>query len=335
MSYAKFLDSEGTFDEIRDRWISEKRYSELSAFIHENWDFGQWDDFFEPFEKHLIKEKQIKEFKKFWKGLLRHRLNELWDLLKEYNIEKKEHFDLNKKSSFQYLKNLFFKPSEPSWETIILEQQKETLIGLNRFLNGLVLLNDDDEILKTKGLIQQVEKLEKPRTKSTVDSRKIDEDLFWNLIVETRKTSEDKYDFITNLSSRLEEFKPIEVRRFERILLSKIEELNDWNTWAIAYVVRRGCGDDEFDYFRAWAVSKGPKTFYDLKNFNLKELEEHFVDEDPQLEEMFNLCENVFENKTGEIMNPVRVKRCKTKGNKWKEENISVDFPELCAIFGY
>ena len=84
MSYGKFLDESGdlnewrrknnlpdqhyekTFADLRDIWIKDKRYSELIVFIHENYDSGQWDEFFEPLEKHLIENKLEKEFTKFW-----------------------------------------------------------------------------------------------------------------------------------------------------------------------------------------------------------------------------------------------------------------------------
>lgn len=33
--------------------------------------------------------------------------------------------------------------------------------------------------------------------------------------------------------------------------------------WAVAYVVLEGCGDDEFDYFRFWLISRGRKVFHD------------------------------------------------------------------------
>lgn len=334
MSYAKFLDSEGTFDEIRDRWISEKRYSELTAFIHENWDSGQWDKFFDPFEKHLIEQGLLKEYKKFWKGLLRHRLNDLWYLVKEFKKEKIEMGELNNKSKFQFIKNLFNKNTETPIERRTLIKQKETLKGLNQFIVGLELFNDQEEILKTRALIYQVERLEKPKSKVTSDSRKIDEELFWQLIDSTHSISEDKFDFIDKMSIRLQEFKPAEIRRFEKIFLTKIEELNDWKIWALAYIVRRGCGDDEFDYFKAWVISKGSSAFDDIKNLKIDNLNEHFF-EDPQLEEFYYLSEGVYENKTGELMPPVRVKKHKISGKEWNEDTISNEFPELINLFGF
>ncbi len=328
MSYGKFLDESGdlnewrrknnlpnqhykkTFGDLRDIWIKDKRYSELIAFIHENWDSGQWDEFFEPLEKHLMENKLEKEFIKFWKGILRHRFSSLWDWNKEFG-RKTEYWDGSKKT---------------------FECQKLTLEGLYRFKQGLVELGAEQEIEKTNELIKTVDKLEKPKPKKTTDKRKIDENLFWELIKLNREKSEDKFDFIENLSNQLEEFKLTEIKRFERTFLSKYNELNRWEIWALAYIVRRGCGDDAFDYFKAWVISKGKEAFEDIKNLNILELKKHF-DEEPQLEEMFSLAENVYENKTGELMSPVRVKKQKLTGKQWKEENLKKDFPEIWKIF--
>lgn len=328
MSYGKFLDEVGHYYQerkknnlpeqdwelnrnyVRDKWIEQKRYSELIAFIHENWDSGQWDEFFEPLEKNLIENKLEKEFIKFWKGILIHRFSSLWDWNKEVG-RKTEYWDGSKKT---------------------FECQKLTLEGLYRFKKGLVELGVEEEIRKTDELIKTVDKLEKSKPKKTTDKRKIDENVFWELIKLNREKSEDKFEFIENLSNQLEEFKPTEIKRFERTFLSKYNELHRWEIWALAYIVRRGCGDDAFDYFKAWVISKGQETFEDIKNLNVSELKKHF-DEDPQLEEMFSLVENVYENKTGELMSSVRVKKQKLTGKEWKEENLEKDFPEIWKIF--
>ena len=159
MSYGKFLDEVGHYYQerkknnlpdqdwelnrnyVRDKWIEQKRYSELIAFIHENWDSGQWDEFFEPLEKNLIENKLEKEFIKFWKGILRHRFSSLWDWNKEVG-RKTEYWDGSKKT---------------------FECQKLTLEGLYRFKKGLVGLGVEEEIRKTDELIKTVDKLEKSK----------------------------------------------------------------------------------------------------------------------------------------------------------------------------
>lgn len=330
MSYGKFLDESGelnewwkknnltdqhyekTFEDLRDIWIKDNRFSELIAFIHENWDNGQWDKFFEPLENYLIENRLEKEYLKFWKGILRHRFSSLWERNKEFG---------NKKNAWDGTQKTY-------------EYQKFTLEGLFRFKKGLITLDLEDEIKKVDDLITTVNNLEKPKPKLTTDKRKIDDKVFWELIDSNRQKSEDKGDFLELLSSQLEEFKPTEIRRFERIFQTKFQELNRWDLWALAYIVRRGCGDDAFDYFKAWVISKGQKAFEIIKDFKVPDLKRLF-DEEPQLEDMLYLTEKVFENKTGELMSPIRVKKQKLIGKKWNEDKIDIEFPELCELFEY
>lgn len=124
------------------------------------------------------------------------------------------------------------------------------------------------------------------------------------------------------------------MRKFDKLLLTKANELNTWEHWALAYIIRNGCGDDEFDYFRVWAVSKGKKAFEVIKALDDEQLRE-IVDEDPQLEEMYYLAEEVYEAKTADFMPPVRVKVSKLTGTPWKEDKIPQTFPILCKLFDY
>ena len=348
MRYGKFLDELGdlyewrrknnlpdqhykkTFADLRDIWIKDKRYSELIAFIHENWDSGNGDDFFNPLSTHLIKENELSYYKKLWKGVLRHRINNLWYrhkfILQEYpniTLDEIKATDIKGFNQFSSKESVL---RRLAWE------RKYTLKGIEEYKQGLIRLNDSTEIEKVENLYKSIYNLNKPRPKKSTDKRKIDENVFWDLIKINREKSEDKFDFIENLSNQLEEFKPTEIKRFERTFLSKYNELIRWEIWALAYIARRGCGDDAFDYFKAWVISKGKETFEDVKNLKVSELKKHF-DEDPQLEEMFSLAENVYENKTGELMSPVRVKKQKLTGKQWKEENLEKDFPDIWKIF--
>lgn len=350
MSYGKFLDESGdltkwreknilpkqnyekTFEDLRDIWIKDSRYSELTTFINENWDSGNGDNFVKPYSEHLIANEELSQFKKLWKGILRHRISNLWrdfdylkatkpntslDEIKSQNLNGFNQFS-SKESTIRRL----------SWE------REYVLKGIAEYNQGLKKMNDQSELGKTERLYNDIDSLIKPKAKPSIDKRKIDESLFWKLIDDYRKTSDDKFEFIEKLSSKLEEFKPSEIRKFERIFRTKYEELNFGELWALAYIVRRGCGDDAFDYFKAWVISRGQNAFKAISTMKMNELKQYF-DEDPQLEEMLYLAENVYEFKTGEFMSPVRVKRNKLKKLNWTEETLETDFPELCKKFEY
>ena len=105
--------------------------------------------------------------------------------------------------------------------------------------------------------------------------------------------------------------------------------------WALAYIVRKGCGDDAFDYFKAWVVSKGEEAFENVKNMKIEKLKELFENDDPQSEEFMYVAQEAYENKKYEEMAMPRVKEKPMQGKEWSEDTICKDYPELCKMFNY
>lgn len=327
-----YLEWEKVDEIIRDKWITDKRYKELIAFILENWDSGNCDYFSRPFSKHLIDNNELNFYKKLWKGIIRNRLDKLWNHY-EYLKQELPNCTINKIKSVN-IDNFNQFSSEESIERIVAWERLYIIEGINEFMEGLEVLKDNEEITKQTSLLNIVSSLEKPKPKPTTDKRKIDESLFWQLIDETRQISTDQFNFLDNLKSILETFHPKELRNFDKLLITKANELNTWEHWALAYIVRGGCGDDEFDYFRVWSVSKGQTAFEAIKELNEKQLFQIF-DEDPQLEELYYLAEQVYEAKTSDLMPPIRVKTSKLTGKQWEEDKLIQDFPTLCKLFNY
>ncbi|MFB9080001.1 DUF4240 domain-containing protein [Flavobacterium procerum] len=327
-----YLNYEKVEEIIRDKWITDKRYKELIAFILENWDSGNCDNFSRPFSKHLIDNKELNFYKRLWKGIIRNRLDKFWNQydylrqeLPDFTLEKIKLVNINGFNQFS---------SEESIERCFAWKRLYIIEGINEFIKGLEILKDSEEIAKQISLLAIVSNLEKPKPKPTTDKRKIDETIFWQIIDENRKISTDQFNFLDNLKSTLETFHPKELRKFDKLLITKANELNTWEHWALAYIVRSGCGDDEFDYFRVWAVSKGQTSFEAIKELNENQLLQIF-DEDPQLEELNYLAEQVYETKTSDLMPPIRVKTSKLTGKRWDEDNLPQTFPTLCKLFNF
>ncbi len=327
-----YLDYEKVDEIIRDKWITDKRYKELIAFILENWDSGNCDDFIRPFSKHLIDNKELNFHKRLWKGIIRNRLDKLWN---EYDYLRQElpNFTVEKIKSVNISGFNQFS-SEESIERCVAWRRLYIIQGINEFIKGLEILKDNEEITKQISLLNIVSNLEKPKPKPTTDKRKINEDIFWQLIDGNRKVSTDQFNFLDNLKSTLETFHPKELRKFDKLLITKANELNTWEHWALAYIIRGGCGDDEFDYFKVWCVSKGQTAFEAIKNLDENQLLQIF-DEDPQLEELYYLAEQVYETKTSDLMQPVKVKSSKLTGKQWDEDKLPQNFPTLCKLFNY
>jgi hypothetical protein len=317
---------------VRDKWISDKRYKELIGYILENWDSGNCDDFSRPFSKHLIDNKELSLFKQLWKGIIRNRLDKLWRDYDELKSKRPNSTldEVERVSIIGY--NQF--SSKESIERTVAWRRLYIIDGISEFIAGLKVLNDKEEVEKQTSLLSIVSNLDKPKPKPTTDKRKIDENLFWQLIEEARKISTDQFNFLDNLKSTLQGFNAKELRNFDKLLKIKANELNTWQHWALAYIVKRGVGDDEFDYFKAWAVSKGKAAFEAIRSINEGELLSIF-DEDPQLEELYYLAEEVYEDKTSDLMQPVRIKASKLTGQKWSEDTLPHSFPSLCKLFNY
>ncbi len=350
MSYGKFLDEleslfrsrkqnnlpqqhyKKTFADLRDIWIEDCRYSELNAFILENWDSGNGDDFVNPYSQHLIQSGEIGHFKKLWKGILRIRMNKMWSL---YNFLKKVQPNVTlEEIKSQNLSHFNQYSSEESAIKSLSWQREYLLNGIDEYKQGLLLMDDETELDYLKKLNYSISNLIKPKPKPTYDNRKIDESLFWQLIEDCRTNSQDKYEFIERLSSKLGEFKPKEIMNFEKIFSTMYEKLNISELWALAYIIRKGCGDDEFDYFKAWVISKGKETYNTIFEMQIEKLVDIF-DEDPQLEELLYLSENVYELRTGEYMPPVKVKKNDLQRLNWTAETLVKDFPEICRKFEF
>jgi hypothetical protein len=317
---------------VRDAWIRDGRYKEIIAYILENWDSGNCDYFSRPLSQHLIDVKEGALFMRLWKGILRNRLEKLWRDVSRLrsrhpNITANEIKQVNIKNYNQF-------SSGESIERTVAWRRLYIMDGINEFISGLKTLNASEEIERQTKLLDVVSNLEKPKPQPTTDKRKIDGKLFWELIEESRLVSPDGTHFLDKLRSSLERFHPKELRNFKKIFLTKVNELNTWEHWALAYIVRQGCGDDAFDYFKAWVVSKGLKAFDAIKSLDQDKLVSIF-DEDPQLEELYYLAEEIYESKTSDFMPPVAVKSSKLTGKRWEEDKLVETFPALCKLFNY
>lgn len=163
---------------IRDQWMADKRYKELIAFIIDNWDAGNCDDFSRPFSKHLIDNSELALFKQLWKGIIRNRLEKLWsdyEYLKQelpvFTLDKIKKVDICGYNQFS---------SEESIERDVAWRRLYSIEGINEFIKGLKILNDDEEIEKQNALLKIVSNLEKPKPKPQPTKEKLMKTCFGN-----------------------------------------------------------------------------------------------------------------------------------------------------------
>lgn len=332
MSYAKFLDdwndeigrlldsdgrSEGreiprdrhlelqdlAHKKVFDQWIAEERFGELISYLHSNFDSGQGDEWLYPLSEALTEKHLVRELKRLWRGVIAMRSKRFWNAL--------------------------------SAKKNVAERKAYTLDALRALESALKILGHETEALKILDEINLIESEKRSPKRKTMDKRRIDEDLFWELIGESRNESNSNPEFIECLKEKLVQFSSTQIRQFQKILLENLEQLKSWDLWGLAYIARRGCSDDAFDYFRAWTISQGKVAFELAKGDMLGFLQHISFEEDPQLESFLYLAEEAYEQRSDSPMKPITIKYLKLSGEQWQEADLCNRFPELCSRFGY
>lgn len=340
LSSRKGIDTETGEFIIRDKWIAQKKYKELISFILDNWSSRNCVEFMTPLTEQLANENKLKLFKRIWKPVIKYNAENFW-VYEIHNL--KIDYPNITWSQLEVIDTSHIKPygnqSENSKENASF-WGKYYLNILKLCKTGLEKMGDLEEVKNFKIEIQSVYNLKqqpfgKKKKKPTIDKRKINETVFWELINISRENAETKYGFIEVLKEKLLGFNASEIKKFQKLLLTYHNELNHWKIWALAYIMRRGCGDDCFDYFRFWVISMGKETFSTIKDFDVSNFKKFINDEDPSFEELEYLAEEVYEEITNKDMKQPNIKVSKIKGKEWDEEKIHIEFPELCILFNY
>ncbi|MEV8514643.1 DUF4240 domain-containing protein [Dactylosporangium sp. NPDC051484] len=91
----------------------------------------------------------------------------------------------------------------------------------------------------------------------------MDRDEFWAIIeraregVDDTRTGEGAEEVAERIGDRLTELGREAAVAFDLRYDALDAESYDWNLWGAAYLMRGGCSDDGFDYFRGWLVAQG------------------------------------------------------------------------------
>ena len=131
-------------------------------------------------------------------------------------------------------------------------------------------------------------------------SKMLDEDLYWEIIDKSLKNTSNQDEQEKYLIAEISKLNLHEIIGFKL----RTEELHsDTYTsemWCAAYVLRGGCGDDSFDYFLYWLISRGKNAYYKTQN-NPDDLIDFVIEgeEDYDFESFSYIPIDVFEKKTG------------------------------------
>lgn len=86
---------------------------------------------------------------------------------------------------------------------------------------------------------------------------------FWKVIANARveAASTDTTVVLESLTEQLEALDSPALVSFDRVLHELLDESYGWPLWGAAYLMCGGCGDDGFDYFRAWLILQGEAVY--------------------------------------------------------------------------
>lgn len=119
---------------------------------------------------------------------------------------------------------------------------------------------------------------------------------FWRMIDEARATG----DTAAALERALVGVAASEILGFDAWLWAYRCALRREDLWAAAYMVRGGCSDDGFDYFRGWLIAQGEVAV--LRLVRDPEVLAELDDGSMQSEALLYVASKAYETKTGEEM---------------------------------
>ncbi|GIG01141.1 DUF4240 domain-containing protein [Catellatospora citrea] len=95
----------------------------------------------------------------------------------------------------------------------------------------------------------------------------MDRDQFWAIVDRAREGIDDTRSgegaaiVAGRIGNRLTELGREAAVAFDLRYDALGAESYDWNLWGAAYLMKGGCSDDAFDYFRGWLVAQGRSTW--------------------------------------------------------------------------
>lgn len=89
----------------------------------------------------------------------------------------------------------------------------------------------------------------------------LDEDKFWNIINTSKLQSENQEQQEELIRKKLSELPLNDIAGFHLMLDKLLFDTYTSHLWCAAYIIKGGCSDDSFDYFRYWLIAQGREIF--------------------------------------------------------------------------
>jgi hypothetical protein len=132
-------------------------------------------------------------------------------------------------------------------------------------------------------------------------SEMLDEEIYWALIENSIKGTDNQEDQEIFLIAEIEKLSPQEIIGFRLRTDKLLFDSYNPELWCAAYIISNGCSDGGFEYFRCWLISRGKEVFYSVKA-KPDSLINQVVEgkESYEFEGFWYVAMNAFKNNTGE-----------------------------------
>ena len=159
-------------------------------------------------------------------------------------------------------------------------------------------------------------------------------DEFWQFVDAAKDAAGSDPDArVGALQSVLGNLNADELQSFQNHYDQQIRVSYRWDLWAAAYIMKGGCSDDGFRYFRDWLISEGRSVFERaLKDPDSLADLPHV---DPAELESFNYVALKLHEQmgAGELERDFSTEGAEPAGEPWEEENVGSLLPRLDAKY--
>jgi len=151
---------------------------------------------------------------------------------------------------------------------------------------------------------------------------------FWKIIEKSKHGAESSDEQAEKLEAFLSDLPPEEIVAFDKIFTDFRYTAYRWDLWGVAYLLCGGCGDDAFDYFRAWLIGRGQQFYEDAINDPESVARKVTEDDCPEAESLMYAAAKAYEDKVGEeLPADARLHPEEPAGTEWEEADLPKLFP--------
>jgi hypothetical protein len=173
----------------------------------------------------------------------------------------------------------------------------------------------------------------KPATAEQVERAMgaMSQDQFWQMVEASREKPGDGMANPKRLRVALGRLRAAEILGFQLRLQECLAASYRLDLWAVAYLVKGGCSNDGFDYFRGWLIAQG-RSYFETALADAERAADRAEGREAECEEMLGVALEAWARRSrkpmpyGLVSLPPRA-----TGTEWTEADLPRLYPRLAA----